>query len=163
MYRKNSILILIKAIAFGALTKYMFSVGRIYQSINYAFFFGLLIPLPFYLLHQRFPKLGFRHIKTPIICWYLGYLKTGINSSAMMYFIIGFYIQFYVRKYHHEWFVKYNYLLAAAISGGTEMLVFLTSFTVEGAGGKEVPFPPYFGNNYQKGNFDYCMRNPALG
>tara|TARA_R110002060_G_scaffold33581_4_gene44341 strand:+ start:296 stop:541 length:246 start_codon:yes stop_codon:yes gene_type:complete len=81
----------------------------------------------------------------------------------MMHFIIGFVIQFYIRKKYPEWFLKYNYILAAAISGGTELLVFVTTFAVQGASGKEVPFPPWWGNNYQKGNVDFCMRNPAVG
>jgi hypothetical protein len=53
--------------------------------------------------------------------------------------------------------------MSAAISGGTEMLVFITTFAVQGASGRAVPFPPYWGNNFQKGNFDYCATNPALG
>jgi hypothetical protein len=81
----------------------------------------------------------------------------------MMYFIIGFFVQFWVRKRYPEWFLKYNYILAAAISGGTELLVFITTFAVQGASGKAVPFPPYWGNNFQSGNFDFCASNPALG
>jgi len=81
----------------------------------------------------------------------------------MVYFAIGFFVQLYVRRRHAEWFLKYNYLLAAAIGGGTELLVFVTTFAVQGASGQAVPFPPYWGNNFQEGNYDYCMRNPALG
>ena len=32
-----------------------------------------------------------------------------------------------------------------------------------GAGGKVVPFPKYWGNNWERGNYDYCMRDPGLG
>jgi hypothetical protein len=81
----------------------------------------------------------------------------------MVAFGLGFYVQFYVRKRYPEWFLKYNYIMSAAISGGTEMLVFITTFAVQGASGRAVPFPPYWGNNFQKGNFDYCATNPALG
>lgn len=58
--------------------------------------------------------------------------------------------------------MKYNYVLAAAISGGTEFMVFLSTFGLQGASGKEVKFPKYWGNNYQQGNYDYCARDPAL-
>ena len=121
------------------------------------------MPLPFYFLHRYFPEAGFDYFVTPLICYYLGYLSVGINSSVMMYFIIGFFVQFWVRKRYPEWFLKYNYILAAAISGGTELLVFVTTFAVQGASGKAVPFPPYWGNNFQSGNFDFCASNPALG
>ncbi len=141
----------------------MFSIGQTYQWILLALPLGFVVPLPFWFLHRRYPKAGFDHVITPVICWYLGYLSVGINSSVMVYFAIGFFVQFYVRKRYPSWFLRYNYLLAAAISGGTELLVFVTTFAVQGASGTAVPFPPYWGNNFQAGNFDYCALNPALG
>jgi hypothetical protein len=81
---------------------------------------------------------------------------------VVTFFVIGFVTQFWVRKRYPGWFLKYNYLLAAAISGGTELLVFVTTFAVQGASGTAVQFPAYWGNNFNQGNLDYCMRNPAL-
>ncbi|KAF8855994.1 OPT superfamily oligopeptide transporter [Acephala macrosclerotiorum] len=150
------------AIAFSALSKYMFSIGSTYQWIL-ALPVGFAVPLPFYFAHRYWPKAGFDYFITPVICWYLGYLSVGINSSIMIYFLVGFFVQFFVRKRYPERFLKYNYILAAAISGGTELLVFVTTFTVQGASGVAIPFPLYWGNNFQKGNFDFCATNPALG
>lgn len=141
----------------------MFSIGRTYTWIVFALPLGFLFPLPFYFLHRRFPTLGFNYFVTPVLLWYLGYLSVGINSSVGIYFAIGFFVQFWLRKKHPEWFIRYNYLLAAAISGGTELLVFVTTFAVQGGGGKAVQFPAYWGNNFQSGNPDYCALNPALG
>jgi len=76
--------------------------------------------------------MGFNYVVIPVISWYLGYLSVGINSSVMVAFGLGFYVQFYVRKRYPEWFLKYNYIISAAISGGTEMLVFI--YYVRGAG-----------------------------
>jgi hypothetical protein len=141
----------------------MFSIGRTYQWIVLALPVGFLVPLPSYFLHRRFPKAGFSFLVTPVICYYLGYLSVGINSSITVYFALGFLVQFYIRRRYPEWFIKYNYILAAAISGGTELLVFTTTFAVQGASGKEVPFPAYWGNNFQNGNVDYCISNSAVG
>jgi hypothetical protein len=152
-----------KAIAFGGLSSYLFSIGRQYQWIVLALPIGFFLPLPFYFAHRAFPKVGFNYVVTPVISWYLGYLSVGINSSVMVAFGLGFHVQFYVRRRYPGWFLKYNYILSAAISGGTELLVFVTTFAVQGASGKAVPFPPYWGNNFQTGNFDYCASNPALG
>ncbi len=140
----------------------MFGIGRTYSWVVLALPLGPLAPMPFYLLHRRFPQAGFNYVVTPFVCWFLGYLCVGINSSVNIFFVIGFVMQFYVRKRYPEWFLKYNYLLAAAISGGTELLVFTTTFAVHGASGTAIPFPKYWGNNMD-GNFDYCMLNPALG
>lgn len=141
----------------------MFSIGRTYDWVVLALPLGFIVPLPFYFLHRKFPKMGYNYIVTPVISYFLGYLSVGINSSVMVFFAVGFFVQFYVRKRYPEWFIKYNYLLAAAISGGTEFLVFITTFAVQGASGKAIPFPPYWGNNFQSGNFDYCKLNPANG
>ena len=37
-------------------------------------------------------------------------------------------------------FVKYNYLVSAALDGGTSVIVFILSFAVFGASGKTVNF-----------------------
>lgn len=119
------------------------------------------IQLPFYFAHKRFPKLGLNYWNTAIITYFIGWLSVGINSSILTYFITGFFAQFYLRRYRSQWFLKYNYILSAAMDGGTQVLVFLLTFAVFGGGGKEIKFPPYWGNNQQKGNFDYCMKSPA--
>jgi hypothetical protein len=49
------------------------------------------------------------------------------------------------------------------MDGGTQVLVFILTFAVFGGAGRSVPFPAYWGNNYQKGNYDYCMTDPAAG
>lgn len=153
----------VQAISWGALAKEMFSVGGRYQWVSLAVPVGFLLPIPFYLLHLRFPQCGFQHINTAVLSWYLGYCAVGINSAIPVYFVIALVMQFYVRKYKPDWFLRYNYLLSAALDGGTQVIIFILSFAVFGSSGKPVPFPPYWGNNYMSGNFDYCMWNPANG
>ncbi|MCJ1411801.1 hypothetical protein MMC19_005893 [Ptychographa xylographoides] len=155
-----------QAIAWGALASHMFSVGARYQWVTLAFLVGFVIPLPFYFLHRLFPKAGFWYWNTAIITYYIGWLCVGINSSIMSYFAVGFLSQFYMRKYHPEWFVKYNYILSAAMDGGTQVLVFILTFAVQGGSGAAVIFPTYWGQNGGNGNglnYDYCMFNPANG
>jgi OPT oligopeptide transporter protein len=88
-------------------------------------------------------------------------MSVGINSTSLSYLTTGFISQWYLRKHRPNWFIKYNYVLSAAMDGGTQVLVFITTFGLQGGAGKNVPFPEYWGNN-QKGNFDMCMRDPAL-
>ncbi|TVY83033.1 Oligopeptide transporter [Lachnellula suecica] len=49
---------------------------------------------------------------------------------------------------------QYNYLIGAAMDGGAQIVIFVLSFAVYGANGKEVKFPTYFGN--PAGNPDHC-------
>jgi hypothetical protein len=77
------------------------------------------------------------------------------------FYISGFISQFWLRKYHSAWFKKYNYILSAGLDGGCQVMVFILTFTVMGGAGAPLPFPKWWGNRVD-GNYDLCMKNPAL-
>jgi len=138
-----------------SIAPHMFSVGAKYQFVTIGYFFGFFAPVPLYLLHRFFPeKRIFSYFNTSIITWYMGYLFIGINSSVTMYYIIGIFGQYYLRKYRPKYFVKWNYLISAAMDGGTQVLLFLLTFAVNGGSGVSHPFPAWAGNRID--NFDYC-------
>jgi len=137
----------------------MFSPAARYAAIPFGLLFGFLAPIPFYLLHRLFPGSLFEYINTPIILSFAGILSSEVSSAMLSTFLIGFASQFWLRRYKPEWFIKYNYIVAAALDSGTEVLVFILTFTVFGGVGPEVTFPKFWGNNVG-GNLDYCMRDP---
>lgn len=49
--------------------------------------------------------------------------------------------QFYLRRYRPRWFRKYNFLLSAALDGGTQVMVFVYTFAVGGGSGTVRDFP----------------------
>ncbi|SCV68448.1 BQ2448_569 [Microbotryum intermedium] len=147
------------AVTWGALGKEMWGL-----------LIGLVIPIPFWIGHKVFPKLNLDKVVTPIICFSLGYLsvsrsytlvsrhvlchraltpldvifeQVGINSSVMSVFVISFWSQFYLRKKRASFFRKYNYLLAAALDGGTQLMVFVSTFAINGGAGKQYSFPAW--------------------
>lgn len=71
----------------------------------------------------------------------LGYLSVGINSSVFTTFMLAVFSQYYLRKYRPRWFRKYNFLLSAALDGGTQVMVFVFTFAVAGGSGKVVDMP----------------------
>ncbi|OQO11666.1 hypothetical protein B0A48_03393 [Cryoendolithus antarcticus] len=145
-----------------SMAKDMFSVGARYQWVTLAFLIGFLVPLPFYIGHKLTGWRGFSYINCSIILWFMGNLFVGINSSILMFFVIAAFSQFYLRKYKPDLFIKYNYIVAAALDGGTQVLVFILTFAVAGGSGKAVPFPTWAGNpDSDLHNIDYCMVNPA--
>ena len=151
------------AIAWSIADK-MFSVGARYQWVTISFLTGFAAPVPFWLAYKYFrPWRFFSYINVSIILWFMGNLFVGINSSILSFFIIAFYAQFYLRKYRPATFVKYNYLVSAALDGGTQVMVFIFTFAVFGGSGKSVPFPTWAGNPGGNHNIDYCMVNPANG
>jgi OPT family small oligopeptide transporter len=144
------------AIAWGALGKPLYATGTHYAFVPYMLLVGLLFPIPFWLLHKKYPKFGFEKVFTPVLTAELGFLSVGINSSTFMSFLIAIFSQFYLRKYRATWFRKYNFLLSAALDGGTSVMIFVFTFAVGGGSGKVTPFPNWALN--PTGNPDYCKR-----
>jgi len=140
----------------------LYAVGKRYQWVTLSFLLGFLCPLPFYLGHRLTGWRGFSYLNTSIILWYMGNLFVGINSSLTSFFILAYISQFYIRRNHPQFFVKWNYLISAAMDGGTQVLVFVLTFAVFGGSGKAVPFPTWAGTpDSTLHNNDYCMINPA--
>ncbi|KAF8992748.1 oligopeptide transporter [Cyathus striatus] len=144
------------AIAWGALGKPLYATGTRYGFVPYMLIAGLGFPIPFWLLHRRYPKVGFNLVFTPILVAELGILSVGINSSLFTSFVLAVFSQYYLRKYRATWFRKYNFLLSAALDGGTSIMVFVYTFAVGGGSGQVIPFPTWALN--PKGNPDYCKR-----
>lgn len=142
----------------------MFSIGGRYQWVTISFLVGFLVPLPFYFANKIYPSRFFTYWNLAIVLWYMGWLFVGVNSSILVYFAVGFIAQGYVRKHHPEKFIKYNYLVSAALDGGAQVMVFILSFAVFGGSGNAVAFPTWAGNNGgfdNNKNIDYCMYNLA--
>ncbi|KAF9246166.1 OPT oligopeptide transporter protein-domain-containing protein [Melanogaster broomeanus] len=145
-----------QAIAWGGLGHELFSTGTRYQWVPLSYLVGLFTPVPFWVVHRYWPKLRTDYFYTPIICAYIGWLCVGINSSILSYFTIAFVSQWWIRTRYPRWFQKYNYLVGAALDGGTQVMVFILSFAVQGAAGTSHLFPAWWGAN-QGGNYDHCM------
>ncbi|KAI0256212.1 OPT oligopeptide transporter [Lactifluus subvellereus] len=144
-----------QAIAWGGLSHELFAHGKRYQWVAWAYVVGLFVPIPFWVIHRFFPKLRADYLYTPVIAYYIGWLCVGINSSITSYFAIAWFSQWFLRTRYPRWFAKYNYILGAALDGGTQVMVFILSFAVLGAAGKSHLFPQWWGAN-QKGNYDRC-------
>ncbi|KAI9452352.1 OPT oligopeptide transporter protein-domain-containing protein [Lactarius psammicola] len=144
-----------QAIAWGGLANELFAHGKRYQWVAWGYVIGFFVPIPFWLIHRFYPKLRADYLYTPIIAYYMGCLCAGINSSVTSYLVAAGVSQWYLRTRHPKWFAKYNYILAAALDGGTQVMVFILSFAVQGAAGTSHLFPQWWGAN-RNGNYDRC-------
>jgi hypothetical protein len=109
---------------------------------------------------QFVPKIrGFStsDLNLPQFFRYAGFIPYGSPQTCIIFstIIAGFYMQFYLRNYKPRIFKDYAYLVTAAWDGGSLFALFILSFAVFGAGGKQIPFPSWFGNNVD-GNYDHC-------
>lgn len=144
------------AVTWGALSNYIYTPSGRYGIVPLSIIIGLFVPIPFWIVHRYWPTIHADKVVTPILCWTLGYLSVGINSSIFTTFCLAIFSQFYLRRYRPRWFRKYNFLLSAALDGGTQVMVFVYTFAVGGGSGTVVDFPNWALN--PKGNPDYCLR-----
>ncbi|OAX33321.1 OPT superfamily oligopeptide transporter [Rhizopogon vinicolor AM-OR11-026] len=146
-----------QAIAWGGLSNELFSAGQRYHWVPLAYLVGFFVPIPLWVIHRYWPKLHADYLYTPVIAFSIGWLGVGINSSNLSFFTVAFLSQWWVRTRYPRWFVKYNYIVGAALDGGTQVMVFILSFAVQGAGGTPHLFPAWWGAN-QGGNYDHCAK-----
>ncbi|KAJ7116417.1 OPT oligopeptide transporter [Mycena epipterygia] len=138
------------SIAMGALGKELFAFGKPYWLIPFAMFLGLFMPLPFWLVWKYCdPKSklakSLKYLNLPIILLYIGYLPYSVNGQWTSCMIIGVYSQWWLRTRRPKWFAKYNYIMSAALDGGSQVILFILSFAVFGASGNAVSFPFWWG------------------
>ncbi|KAJ7284604.1 OPT oligopeptide transporter protein-domain-containing protein [Mycena rebaudengoi] len=151
------------SIAMGALGKDLFSYGKPYWLIPFAMFLGLFMPLPFWIVWKlsgpktklaRFMK----YLNLPIILLYIGWLPYSVNGQWWSCLVIGVYSQWWLRTRRPSFFNKYNYILSAALDGGSQVILFILSFAVFGASGKAISFPLWWGNpDPDRFSVDRCM------
>ncbi|SAM01495.1 hypothetical protein [Absidia glauca] len=140
------------AITWGAIGPMaMFGPSSRYYIILWAFVIGFFLPIPGWLLHKKFPKVGFNYINVPMILIGLATLP-GTNSSWItVSFIVIVVTQGFVKRRYNKWFVKYNYLTSAALDSGTSLMVFFLSMALFGGGsGIVYNFPVWWGNRIGK-------------
>ncbi|CAL1705639.1 unnamed protein product [Somion occarium] len=135
------------AISWGALAPQMFGPHATYKMVPISLAIGIFLPFPFYFAHRLWPKAGFNNLNTSIIMQYSCYLSVGINTSVNPAMVLGIFSQWWVRTRYPRWFTKYNYIMAAALDGGTQVISFILNFAVFGASGTAHNFPVWWGND----------------
>ncbi|KAH9945802.1 OPT oligopeptide transporter [Epithele typhae] len=134
-------------ISWGGLGPQMFGINGVYHMVPISLAIGVFLPLPFIAAWYIWPKSGFENFSTPIILQYSCYLSVGINTSVNPAMAIGLFSQWWVRTRYPRWFTKYNYIVAAALDGGTQVISFILNFAVFGASGTAHSFPEWWGND----------------
>ncbi|KAI1394257.1 peptide transporter MTD1 [Hypoxylon trugodes] len=138
-----------------ALAKEMYGPAGRYFIVPMGIVIGLFVPLIHWGLIKLFPKLKDIPINTSIICAYAGLNYYGNTSWIWSSIAVGIFSQIWLRRRMPKIYNKYNYLIGAALDGGSQLVIFLLSFAVFGASGKAYPFPEWWGN--PSGNPDHCL------
>jgi OPT family oligopeptide transporter len=99
----------------------MFGPESNYYALMWWFIIGALAHIPFWLLARRYPDSFWKYVHTPVI---LGGTAVMPPAQPVMYptwFIVGFIFQFYLYRYRHAWWAKFNYVFSAAMDSGIAM------------------------------------------
>ncbi|EJC97675.1 OPT oligopeptide transporter [Fomitiporia mediterranea MF3/22] len=109
----------------------MFSSDSLYQPILYFFLIGAILPIPFYFLARRYPLSPWRFVNVPVLFSGINMLPpaTGINYSA--WFAMGAVFQYFMRRFHFRWWMRYNYILSAALDSGVAISLIVIFFSLQ--------------------------------
>jgi hypothetical protein len=95
-----------------------------YNTLYYGFAIGIVVPFVPFILNKIFPH-HWWHMINPALLF--NSLQVGhLQAGAIYHVIVGFIFQFYIFRYNKEWFDKYMYVLAAALSLGAGVCLFVS-------------------------------------
>ncbi|KAG0227023.1 putative sexual differentiation process protein isp4 [Mortierella sp. GBAus27b] len=116
------------SIIWGAISpRNMFGPSSIYNSINYMFLIGFLLPILFYWFNKAFPNTRVE-IHIPIILTATSMMPPAQAYHYTNWLVVGFVFQFFARRYHPKWHLRFTYILSAAFDSGVAIMVLLSTF-----------------------------------
>ncbi|OMJ25272.1 Oligopeptide transporter 5 [Smittium culicis] len=100
----------------------MFGPDSIYNILLYGFLVGAVLPFIPWLLAKKYDKsLMLRHIHIPIFLMACSVLPPASAVVFPTWFIVAFIFNFVIYQRHHWWWLRYNYILSAALMTGTAL------------------------------------------
>lgn len=117
--------------------KRLFSPGAPYSALLWFFPIGIFAPIPFYLLARRFPLSIWRYINVPVFFAGLGAMPPASGINYISWVLWGFIFNYVIRRFHFRWWMRYNYILSAALDAGIafSMIVIFLALGLPKTGG----------------------------
>ncbi|KAF9359137.1 hypothetical protein BGX26_000081 [Mortierella sp. AD094] len=132
--------------------------GALYSSVQWGFFIGALLPMIFWFISKKFPRVSWlKKVHWPALL-----TSTAMMPPALPYFysnglFVGFIFAFLLRRYRFNWWSRYNYLTNAALNAGVALSGLAIYFVLQSWGGK---MPYWWGNpDISSGNLDGVSRD----
>jgi hypothetical protein len=108
-----------------------FSLFRRYHGLLWFFLVGCFAPIPFYFLARRFPLSYWRYVNIPVFFAGIGAIPPGTGINYASWALTGFIFNFVIRRNHFRWWMRYNYILSAALGAGVAISAIVIFFTVQ--------------------------------
>ncbi|KAI0032505.1 OPT oligopeptide transporter [Vararia minispora EC-137] len=109
----------------------IFGRGAIYYPIVFFFVIGLVLPIPFYFLAKRYPRSFFRYVHIPLAFGTLVLVPPATGANFAGFIIVGAIFQWYMRRRHFRWWMRYNYLLSSGLDAGVILALVVIFFALQ--------------------------------
>lgn len=110
----------------------MFGKLGLYPGMNYFFLFGLLAPIPVYILSRIYPeKHWIKLINMPILIGGAGAMPPARAVNYWCWITVGLVFNFVVYKRFKSWWARHNYILSAGLDAGVAFMAILVYFTLQ--------------------------------
>ncbi|KAI9288585.1 OPT oligopeptide transporter protein-domain-containing protein [Umbelopsis sp. AD052] len=139
----------------------MFAGNSPYSSMLYFFLIGLVLPIPFFLYSRKYPNSWVKYVHIPLIFNATGMMPPAVPLNFSMWCACGFVFMYWIRKYRHEWWTKYNYVTSAALDSGVAIAGIVIFGVQMGTANSDQPYgwsPTWWGNDP-----DYVDHCPLAG
>jgi OPT family small oligopeptide transporter len=107
-----------------------FSDGQLYHPLLWGFLVGAIAPIPFYFLSRRYPQSLFKYVHMPVFFAGVGVMPPSAPINIVAWGAVGAIFQWFIRKRYFRWWMRYNYILSAALDSGVAIGVIVIFFTV---------------------------------
>ena len=111
--------------------KINFEPGRYYNSLLYGFLVGAIAPVFVWLLAKKFPKSGWRLVNLPVVFSGTGNIPPAVGAMYLAPAAWGFVFNYVLKRYRSVWWAKYNYMLSAALNGGSAIATVVIYFALQ--------------------------------
>ncbi|KAJ3820814.1 small oligopeptide transporter [Lentinula raphanica] len=120
------------SIIWGAIgSSLQFTEGHLYyreSSLMFCFIIGAVCPVILWILTKKFPRSKLGYVNFPVIFGGPAYVPPANGVNYLTWAFVGFIFQHLVRRRRFLWWAKYNYVLSAALDGGTAVGLILIYF-----------------------------------
>ncbi|PGH32845.1 OPT family small oligopeptide transporter [[Emmonsia] crescens] len=133
----------------------MFGPGSLYESIQWFWLLGALLPILFYVLVRLFPRSPARLLNAPVMLGAMAWLPPATPLSFASWAIVGLIFNFWIRRRWPGWWQNYNYITSAALDTGLVLATIVIFFALTFP---KVEFPSWWGNRVPYETLDYAYK-----
>ncbi|KIJ67177.1 hypothetical protein HYDPIDRAFT_25652 [Hydnomerulius pinastri MD-312] len=108
-----------------------FSSGQVYHNLTYFFLIGAICPIITWVISIKWPQSYVRYFNFPIIFNGTAMLPPATAVNYVTWGIVGIIFQYFIRRRHFSWWMKYNYVLSAALDSGLAIGILLVFFCLQ--------------------------------